>query len=150
MEIIIRTGTAADVDSLFALIHELAVFEKAEHEVISTRESLLKDGFSSPPLFEFFVAEVDGAVAGIALTYYKYSTWKGRCLYLEDLIVREEMRGHGIGKKLFEHVLQKATSEGVGRLEWQVLDWNEDAIKFYEKYESEISHEWLNGRISYK
>lgn len=147
MDVVIRLGTKEDVPALLQLINELAIYEKAPDEVVISVDNLLRDGFGENPLFGFFVAEVMGDVVGAALYYFKYSTWKGKCLYLEDLIVKEEKRCQGIGGKLFQRVAQKAKDEQVGRLEWQVLDWNAPAIAFYQKLGAEISSEWLNGRM---
>lgn len=146
-EITIRQGTEADVSDLLKLIQELAEYEKEPDAVIVTEDILKEDGFGSNPSFGFFVAEVDGVVHGIALYCHPYSTWKGRYLYLEDLVVRQSFRGKGLGAKLFEAIVEKAKAEGVKRLGWQVLDWNEPAIKFYEKYGADMSSEWLNGRL---
>lgn len=146
-KISIRKGTAQDTEALYALIKELAEYEKAPNEVIVTPETLRNDGFGDRPLFEFLVAEVDNEILGIALYYYAYSTWKGKFLYLEDLVVKESARKLGIGSALFLALKEKCESEGLKRMAWQVLDWNEPAIKFYEKHQADISPEWLNGRF---
>jgi len=143
IKLVIRKGTPDDVPSLLGLIKELAVYEKAENEVIVTEEILLKDGFGEQPLYHLAVAEYEGKVVGIALYYFVYSTWKGRYLYLEDFVVQELMRGKGIGKPLFDYVVNIAKTEGVKRM----LDWNEPAIRFYETYGADLSTEWLNGRL---
>lgn len=130
------------------LIVELAVYEKEPDAVIVTAEDLQRDGFGDNPLFECFVAEYESKVVGFALIYTKYSTWKGPCIYLEDLYVRESMRGKGIGALLFEKVIQVSKERGCQRMDWQVLDWNEPAINFYKKYNAELDPEWLNGRFS--
>ncbi|MDA9266855.1 GNAT family N-acetyltransferase [Salibacteraceae bacterium] len=145
--LIIRKGTQQDVPSLLSLIKELAIYEKAENEVIVTEEILIRDGFGEHPLYQLAVAEYEGSVLGIALYYFAYSTWKGRYLYLEDFVVKEEMRGKGIGKPLFQFIVNIAKEEGVKRMGWQVLDWNEPAIKFYETYGADLSSKWLNGRL---
>ena len=149
-EVIIRKGTEADIADLLRLIQELAEYEKAPNEVVVTEKQLLKDGFEGHPSFEFLVAEVNGSVEGIALYFYAYSTWKGKYLYLEDLVVRESQRQLGLGTKLFLAVKDIAEKEGVKRMGWQVLDWNEPAIKFYEKHKAELSSEWLNGRFHFE
>ncbi|MBD79213.1 MAG: GNAT family N-acetyltransferase [Crocinitomicaceae bacterium] len=146
----IRKGTEEDITQLLELIKELAKFEKAEEEVIMTEEILLKDGFGDNKLFDFIVAEQDGKIVGIALYFYKYSTWKGKSIHLEDLIVKEHLRKNGIGTLLFEEVLQIAKKEKVSRFEWQVLDWNEAAINFYDKYGTQYGNEWLNARLTFE
>ncbi|MFK7757180.1 MAG: N-acetyltransferase family protein [Flavobacteriales bacterium] len=146
-KVIIRPAVIGDCEALVLLITELAIYEKAEREVEITAAQLRKDGFGSQPQFQVIVAELDGQIIGMAFYYYKYSTWKGRCLYLEDLVVKEACRKSGVGSELFEAVIKVATREKVKRMEWQVLDWNEPAIKFYRKYEAELDEEWMNGRF---
>lgn len=147
--ITIRRAEQADVKHILRLIKELAEYEKAPEEVVVTEEILLRDGFGPHPLFHCYVAQSDdGKVAGMALYYIKYSTWKGPCVFLEDIIVSQSERGKGIGMLLFEKVKHDAAERGALRMEWQVLDWNEPAIKFYDKYEPEILREWLNYRLS--
>ena len=145
--LIIRKGAPNDVPSLLKLIKELAIYEKAENEVIVTEDILLRDGFGDNPLYHLVVAEYEGEVMGIALYYYAYSTWKGRYLYLEDFVVKESMRGKGIGKPLFEYLVNIAKDEGVKRMGWQVLDWNEPAIEFYKRKNATLDAEWINGRL---
>ncbi|UTW63535.1 GNAT family N-acetyltransferase [bacterium SCSIO 12741] len=145
----IRKGKEEDVSALLGLITELAIYEKAGDQVEVTEEDLRRDGFGDHPIFEFFVALEGDRIAGIALYYTKYSTWKGPCLFLEDIVVREEDRRKGIGSRLFNAVIQVAKSRHVKRMEWQVLDWNEPAIQFYKKYQADINDEWLNGRLVY-
>lgn len=144
----IRIGNQDDLEDALTLIRELAIFEKAPDAVENTVENMIKDGFGKRPVFEFFVAEMDGKVVALALYYYNYSTWKGRSLYLEDLIVKEEYRGRGIGKMLFERVILKAKEEQVGRMDWQVLDWNIPAIDFYKKMGASLDGEWINCRLT--
>ena len=146
----IRKGTPKDVPVLLALIKDLADYERAPDEVIVTEEQLMKDGFGEHPFFHLMVAELNGDVIGIALYYFAYSTWKGKYLYLEDFIVREEHRGQGHGKALFEAVVEIAKAEKVERMGWQVLDWNEPAIEFYKRYNADLSDEWLNGRLYFE
>lgn len=144
----IRTGTIHDLPRLRELIVELAIYEKEPNAVEVTLEDLEKDGFGENPIFDFFVAEIEGAVQGIALYYFKYSTWKGKCLFLEDLVVNESLRGQGIGKLLFDEVVKVAAQHQCKRMEWQVLEWNEPAIKFYQnKYNADLDSDWLNGRL---
>jgi GNAT superfamily N-acetyltransferase len=145
----IREGKPQDIPAALSLIRELAIYEKAEDEVSVTEASMLEDGFGDRPFYEFFVAENDeGEVVGIAVYFYTYSTWKGRVLYLEDLVVRESMRRHGIGKLLFDALVQKAKDMKAARLSWQVLDWNEPAIKFYEKINARLDGEWINCKFT--
>lgn len=149
MPIIIRAAKATDVKHIFRLICELAEYEKAPEEVVTSESILLRDGFGEHPLFHCFVAEKsNGEIAGMALYYIKYSTWKGPCIFLEDIVVSQTERRGGIGKMLFDAVVKEAVNRGSLRMEWQVLDWNEPAIRFYEKYQPEILKEWLNYRMS--
>jgi GNAT superfamily N-acetyltransferase len=113
-------------------------------------DQLTKDGFGPNEVFDCIVAEVGSQVIGFALYYTSYSTWKGKCLYLEDFLVTEAWRGKGIGKLLFDRVFQEAKDRNVGRFEWQVLDWNETAINFYKKYDAILDEEWLNGKIIFR
>ena len=148
MEIIIRKGLQADLLSALALIKELATFEKAPDEVVVTIEEMEIDGFGENSVFKFFVAEVDNKIVGISLYYIKYSTWKGKCVFLEDIIVTEQFRQFGIGKKLFDEVVKVSKELNVQRLEWQVLNWNEPAIKFYKKVNSVFDSEWINCKLT--
>jgi GNAT superfamily N-acetyltransferase len=140
----IRKAVAEDMPAVFELIMELAVYEKAPHEVINSPAQLVADGFGPQPLFGCFVAEYENRIAGISLFYWRYSTWKAKRLYLEDIIVTESMRGKGLGKLLMDRTLQHALDEGCSGMLWQVLDWNEPAIAFYKKYNASFSSEWLN------
>jgi GNAT superfamily N-acetyltransferase len=140
----IRAGVKKDLPRVLELVKELAEFEKAPHEVITTVELMEEDGFGPNPIYGLFVAEVDGQIIGISLYYWRYSTWKGRRLYLEDIIVTESMRGRGIGKLLFDRTMQHTLDENCSGMMWQVLDWNEPAINFYKKYGSKIDGEWMN------
>ncbi len=146
----LRKGTPSDIPELLNLIKELAAYEREPNAVIVTEEILLEDGFGSNKIFDFLVAEKDGKVAGIALYYTKYSTWKGRCLYLEDIIVKESERMQGIGSLLLKELISISEKAGVKRLEWQVLNWNEPAINFYKKHKTLIDDEWLNCKIEFK
>jgi GNAT superfamily N-acetyltransferase len=150
MNLQIRKGTRSDIPQLLGLIRELATYERAPAEVTVTIEELENDGFGENPVFKYFVAEADGVIVGIALYYIKYSTWKGKCIFLEDIIVNEPFRKTGIGKKLFEEVVKVAKAMKVPRLEWQVLEWNEPAIKFYEKMNSHFDKEWINCKLTDK
>jgi GNAT superfamily N-acetyltransferase len=143
----IRHATENDVPQIMGLIHELALFEKAPEAVINTTEQMKKDGFGANPLFKCLVAETSAGIIGFALYYYRYSTWKGKCLYLEDFYVKEDFRNFGVGKLLFDTIIETAKHDNCKRINWQVLDWNEPAIKFYEKYNSGFDKEWWNGYI---
>src|SRR5690606_32090081 len=147
---LIRKGERRDLPATLELIRELAIYEKEPDAVETTVDSMTVDGFGSDKIFGFFVAEIAGEIVGIALFYEKYSTWKGRCLYLEDLVVKESFRRHGIGAKLFERVMDEARQRGSKRMEWQVLDWNEPAICFYKNYGAKLDGEWINGVLTEK
>lgn len=126
------------------LITELAVFEKAPEQVTVNFDHFVESGFGDQPVWWAFVAEVDGKVEGFALYYIRYSTWKGQRLYLEDLIVTEKMRGKGLGKLLFDQLIQETKDKGFTGMVWQVLDWNETGINFYKKYNAEFDGGWIN------
>ena len=147
MKVIIRKAKKKDSESILKLIKELAFFEGEADEVILTKESIERDGFGKKKLFNCFVAEFDSEVVGIALFYARYSTWKGPTLHLEDLIVTESMKGCGIGTKLYDAFISFATSKGVKRVEWVVLDWNESAIKFYKKSGAKILKDWKTVQL---
>ena len=144
----IRNGEKADLPAALELVKELAVFENAAGEVEVTVEQMEDWGFGPGKVFGFFVAENENRIVGTAIYYFKYSTWKGRCLFLEDIIVTKEERGKGHGKRLFEEVIKLAKAEKVRRLEWQVLNWNEHAIRFYNKYGSSFDGEWINCKLT--
>lgn len=144
----VRKGTKNDVKAVHALIVELAIYERAEQEVSNTVDQLLRDGFGEDPVYELLVAETEEKVVGMALWYTKYSTWKGKCGYLEDLVVQADVRGRGIGKALFLEVAKACARRGYGRMEWQVLDWNEPAIGFYRSLGAGLDPEWLNGKLT--
>jgi GNAT superfamily N-acetyltransferase len=150
MNIVIRKGTKTDLPAVLNLVKELAIYEKAPNEVTVTLSDMERDGFGENPIFSFFVAEKDGNIVGIALYYIKYSTWKGKCVFLEDIIVTEAYRQYGIGKKLFDEVVKVAKAMNVKRLEWQVLEWNEPAIKFYKKLNAHFDEEWINCKLTDK
>ncbi len=142
--ITIRRGRKEDIPRTLELIKELALYERAPHEVTNTVELMEHDGFGANPIYGFFVAEQDGVIIGISLYYWRYSTWKGKRLYLEDIIVTESERGKGAGKLLFDRTMQHALDEGCTGMMWQVLEWNEPAINFYRKYGAKLDDEWTN------
>jgi len=148
MSIIIRVAEKQDCPALLELVHELAIYEKLPEEVTVTLEEFADAGFGEKPVWKAFVAENEDKIIGFALYYTRYSTWKGCRLYLEDFIVTEEYRGKGVGKLLFETVMQEAKDKNYNGMNWQVLDWNEPAINFYKKYEASIESGWLNASFS--
>ena len=148
MAILIRHAERKDCERMMELIHELAVYEKAPEEVTVTFDHFAESGFGANPVWWAYVAEIDGKVEGFALYYIRYSTWKGQRLYLEDLLVTEKLRGRGIGKLLFDKLLEICKEKKYSGMVWQVLDWNEPAINFYKKYEGvKFDGEWLNCSI---
>jgi GNAT superfamily N-acetyltransferase len=138
----IRKGEKEDMQGVLALIKELAVFEKEPDAVLITEEDLVRDGFGTNPLFHVFVAEVENNIVGIALYYYRYSTWKGKTIHLEDLVVKDNMRGTGLGYALYSEIIKQGKKDQVRRIEWNVLDWNTPAIDFYEKSGAKILEDW--------
>ncbi|MFD2602201.1 GNAT family N-acetyltransferase [Flavobacterium suzhouense] len=144
---IVRKGHREDMPAVLELIKELAVFEKEPDAVIVTVEELERDGFGPNPLFNTFVAEEDGEIIGMALFYYRYSTWKGKTIHLEDLIVKEEKRGTGAGSALYKEVIKFARQEGVRRAEWAVLNWNTHAIDFYERSGATVLKDWFTVQM---
>ncbi|MFB0946169.1 MAG: GNAT superfamily N-acetyltransferase [Spirosomataceae bacterium] len=149
MSLKIRKGNASDVPEIMRLVRELAIYEKAEHEISNTNERMLEEGFSKNPAFGVFIGELDGDILGIALYYYRYSTWKGKRIYLEDLIVSEDYRGKGYGKALFESVIDEGKSNDCSGMMWQVIDWNKSAIDFYETYGTRFDEEWINCHLEF-
>lgn len=166
--ILVRPGNETDLPGVLALIKELAEYERAKDEVETTCEQMKRDGFGPQPIFQFFVAlaqtdTVDNSSSGIttptttitnetivgtAIYFYSYSTWKGKCLYLEDLVITQSYRRQKIGKKLLHAVIQKAKEENCARVQWQVLDWNEPAIAFYKSIGASLDNTWLNCRLT--
>ena len=138
----IRKATKNDMPSVLELIQELATFEKEPDAVVVTVDDLIRDGFSENPLFQCFVAEVENEIIGMALYYYRYSTWKGKTIHLEDLIVKENKRGTGAGFALYKEIIKQGKAENVRRIEWNVLDWNTPAIDFYEKSGAKVLGDW--------
>lgn len=147
-KIILRDAIREDCKIVHDLIRELALFEKAADEVELTVNQLEEDAFGDKAIVEIRVAEMEGEIVGASLIYEKYSTWKGRSVHLEDLIVRESHRGKGIGSMLFNQIVNLAKERGYGRMEWQVLDWNEPAITFYKKYGTTYLYDWLDCRLT--
>ena len=144
----LRIAEERDCPRLLELIQELADYEKAPEEVTVTLEEFSKAGFGPEKVWTAFVVETDGKIVGFALYYTRYSTWKGCRLYLEDFIVTEEYRGRGIGKLLFERVIREAREKNYNGMVWQVLNWNEPAVNFYNKYAANIEEGWLNASLS--
>lgn len=147
MSIIIRRATKEDCPRLLELVQELAVYEKAPNEVTVSLEHFTESGFGPNPVWWAFCAEENGIVQGFALYYIRYSTWKGQAMYLEDILVTESMRGRGMGKLLFDRLIEEAREKGFNRMVWQVLEWNEPAINFYKKYGANFDAEWVNCSI---
>lgn len=148
MNIDLRVAEAKDCPQILALINELAVYERAPEEVTVDLNHFIDAGFGKTPVWKAYVAEVAGAIIGFALFYTRYSTWKGCRLYLEDFIVTEEYRGKGVGKILFEKVIEESKNGNYNGMVWQVLDWNEPAINFYNKYNASLESGWLNAALS--
>lgn len=142
MDISIRLATKKDMPEVLDLIKELAIFEREPNAVEMTVEELTKCGFGDQPEFTCYVAEIDSQIEGMALFYKRFSTWKGVVLHLEDLIVRKDKRGMGIGEKLLDTVVQYGNEIGVKRLVWEVLDWNQPAIDFYNKKGAKMMDDW--------
>lgn len=138
----IRKGEKKDMKAVLELIRELAIFEKEPDAVEVTVVDLERDGFGDYPLFHTFVAEINDRIVGIALYYYRYSTWKGKTIHLEDLIVREDVRGAGVGFALYSKIIEQGKIDKVRRIEWAVLDWNVSAIEFYQKSGARILEDW--------
>jgi GNAT superfamily N-acetyltransferase len=141
-KMIIRKGISQDMPAVLALIKELAVFEKEPEAVVVTVDDLIRDGFSNTPLFHTFVAEIENEIIGIALFYYRFSTWKGKTIHLEDLIVKETNRGTGAGFALYSEIIAQGKRDNVRRIEWNVLNWNTPAIDFYKKSGAKILEDW--------
>jgi GNAT superfamily N-acetyltransferase len=143
----IRRAVKEDCPRLLELVQELATYERAPNEVTVTLDHFTESGFGKNPVWWAFVAEFEGEVVGFALYYIRYSTWKGQAMYLEDILITNEMRGKGIGGLLFDRLIEEARERKFNRIIWQVLDWNESAIKFYKKYNADIDGGWLNCSI---
>lgn len=148
MEIKLRVAVKEDCSRLLELIQELADYEKAPDEVTVSLEEFQEAGFGANPVWKAFVAEENGIIQGFGLYYIRYSTWKGCRMYLEDLLITEKMRGKGIGKIIFDRLIEEALEKGFKGMNWQVLDWNEPAINFYKKFNSSFDEEWFNVTLS--
>ena len=148
MEILIQKAIKEDCEAIMNLVRELAAYEKAPDEVTVSMDHFIESGFGENPVWKAFVAKEAGAVVGFALYYIRYSTWKGQRMYLEDLLVTEAMRGHGIGKLLFDNLIEECKIKKYSGLVWQVLDWNEPAINFYKKFDGvKFDGEWVNCSV---
>lgn len=147
MKFNIRFATESDMPKVLELIKELAVFEKEPDAVIVTEKDLIEHGFGKNPLFTCFVAEKEEEIVAIALIYFRFSTWKGKTVHLEDLIVKQELRGQGLGTLLLDEVIKYGYSQGVQRICWEVLDWNTNAINFYEKQGAKILKDWYLAQL---
>ncbi|MCH6199601.1 GNAT family N-acetyltransferase [Aquiflexum sp. LQ15W] len=145
----IREGKIEDLPRVLELVKELALYEKAPEQVTNTLEMMQEDGFGPNPIYGLFVAEKNstGEIIGISIFYYRYSTWKGKRLYLEDIVVTETERGHGAGKLLFDRTMLKCIEANCTGMMWQVLDWNTPAINFYQKYGAELDSGWINCNL---
>ena len=148
MEIKIRRAIKEDCPRLLELILELAVYEKAPNEVSVSLNEFQEAGFGDNQVWKAFVAVENGIIQGFGLYYIRYSTWKGCRMYLEDLLVTDKMRGKGIGKMIFDRLIQEAVEKEFKGMTRQVLDWNEPAINFYKKYQSDFDAGWLNVALS--
>ncbi|MEZ4737790.1 MAG: GNAT family N-acetyltransferase [Flavobacteriales bacterium] len=147
MNVKIRKAEPRDVQRMLELVRELAVFEKEPEAVTVTLEHMQDAGFGPDPVWVGWVAENEQGILGIAICYERYSTWKGRRLYLEDIVVTEQARGQGIGEKLFRTCAKYAVEKNYAGMLWQVLDWNTDAVRFYERFGAAMDPQWLNGSL---
>ncbi len=144
----LRRATREDIPRIFELVKELALFEKAPEEVTATLADYEVNGFGENPLFGAYLAFYQGKLAGFALWYFRFSTWKGKRFYLEDLYVKDEFRGLGIGKQLIEICFEEAKITNCTGMMWQVLDWNAPAIEFYKQYDAKFDGEWINVNVN--
>ena len=149
MKILIREAVREDCPRILELVKELAVYEKAPNEVTVSPEHFEQSGFGPKPVWWAYVAEVNGTVQGFALWYIRFSTWKGQRMYLEDFYVSEQMRGKGIGKILFDRLIEEGKRRNFHGIMWQVLEWNEPAINFYKKYDAAFDPDWINCGLTF-
>jgi len=147
MKVSIRKAEKKDMVFVLDLIRELAIFEKEEHQVKNTVEDLQRDAFGDHPLFNVVLAERDGELAGMVFYYYGYSTWKGKMLYLDDIVVKEKFRRFGVGQMLFDFIRAEAKREGAHQIRFHVLNWNEPAIRFYKKNDVAFDDEWIQCKL---
>lgn len=148
MEVTIRKGEKKDLPQVLELIYELARFEKAKDEVTNTVKDMEQDGFGAHPIYRFHVAEDDDKIIGVAIYFIKYSTWKGKAMYLDDLVITEKYRRQGIGRKLLDAFMMEAKAIGAKQAHWQVLDWNTPAIEFYKKIGASVEAEWWDCKMT--
>jgi len=148
MNYLIRKAQAEDMQDVLGLINHLAIYEKEPDAVHISVETLIEHGTGSNPLFTCFVAEYENKIIGMALVYYRFSTWEGKSLHLEDLIVLEEYRGKGFGSALYNQVMRYAKEENVNRVEWVVLDWNTPAITFYKNSGALLLKDWYLAQMN--
>jgi GNAT superfamily N-acetyltransferase len=146
-KVVVRPAVKADCERMMELVQELAIYERAPNEVTVTLEHFIESGFGEKPVWWGIVAEAEGQVVGFALWYVRYSTWKGQRMYLEDILVTEAWRCKGIGTMLMDELVRIAKGKGFSGMLWQVLEWNEPAIKFYERYKPKFDNEWVNVSI---
>jgi GNAT superfamily N-acetyltransferase len=144
----IRPGTKEDLPQILTLVQELAAFEKAPEEVTNSVDRMANEGFGDRPFFHAFVAELEGKIVGMAVYFFSYSTWKGKSLYLDDIVIADGFRRHGIGNALFSAVARVARDQQCGKMHWQVLDWNEPAIQYYKKVGAKFDSEWINCSLN--
>jgi len=144
---IVRKGKKEDLKKVYDLVVELAEYENARDKVKTSVKEMEEDGFGPNPIFDFLVAENNEGIIGMSLYYYRYSTWKGKLLYIEDLVVTNKYRRSGVGTKLMDATIKEAKSKACNGVSWQVLEWNKPAIDFYKKYEPVLDGEWINYRI---
>ncbi|MBK6275589.1 MAG: GNAT family N-acetyltransferase [Saprospirales bacterium] len=145
--IVIRKAETADLVQVYGLIKELAIFENEPNEPTNPLKKFVEEGTCKNPRYHVIVADENGTIVGIALYYYGYSTWKGSMIYLDDLVVKETHRKHGIGKRLMDELISIAKEEKIKQVRWQVLDWNENAINFYKKYPVTFDATWITVKL---